>query len=100
MASPKQQVIAQQFVDDMNRTRGIEFARLGMQVEVDGKMGTIVGLNASANLNVQMANQLKYGKTARSFHPTWKVKYFDEDGKVIAHFDENKCVFRPGQPAS
>ncbi|MHC5194871.1 hypothetical protein ACYSUW_14050 [Pseudomonas frederiksbergensis] len=100
MASPRKPALAQQFIDDMSRTRGIEFARLGMQVEVDGEMGTIVGMNANANLNVQMANHLKYGKTARAYHPTWKVKYFDEDGKVIAHFDDSNCIFRPGQPVS
>ena len=97
MASPKKAIAAQQFIDDMNRTRSIEFARMGMQVEVNGEMGTIAGFNASANLNVIMANRLKYGKSVRSYHPTWNVKYFDEEGKVIAHFDDSKCVFRPGQ---
>lgn len=99
MASPRKATAAQQFIDDMTRTRSIEFARLGMQVEVNGEMGTIAGMNANANLNVKMANQLKYGKAVRNYHPTWNVKYFDEEGKVIAHFDEEKCVFRPDQGA-
>ena len=86
---------SQQFIDGMIRHRGIEFAKLGMMVEVDGDLGTIIGMNDSANLNVQFANQLQYGKHVHNCHPTWNVKYFDVAGKVIAHFDECKCVFRP-----
>lgn len=41
---------AQRFQEDMIRCRGIEFAPLSMMVEVDGYMGTIRGMNASANL--------------------------------------------------
>lgn len=91
---------AQQFQEDMIRCRDIEFARLGMMVEVDGDMGTIQGINASANLDVLFSNQLKYGKRSHNCHPTWNVKYFDENGTLIAHFDENECVFRPERPAA
>jgi len=42
----------EQFVSDMIRCRGIAFARLGMQVEVAGDFGTIVGMNSGANLDV------------------------------------------------
>ncbi|MGU5698598.1 hypothetical protein ACV1D9_15730 [Aeromonas allosaccharophila] len=86
---------AAQFKADMLRCRGIEFAELGMMVEVDGDMGTIEGMNGSANLNVRFTNQLKYGKQVHNCHPTWNVKYFDEAGTVIAHFDNCNCVFRP-----
>ncbi len=86
---------AQQFVEGMIRNRGIEFAMLGMMVEVEGDLGTIIDMNGSANLDVQFANQLKYGKHTHNCHPTWNVKYFDAAGTVIAHFDECKCVFRP-----
>ncbi|EFF0326466.1 hypothetical protein RSM67_001675 [Enterobacter roggenkampii] len=83
------------FSSDMMRCRGIEFAKLGMMVEVDGEIGTIEGMNGSANLDVRFTNQLKHGSQVHNCHPTWKVKYFDEDGTVIAHFDECRCVFRP-----
>lgn len=53
---------AQQFQEDMIRCRGIEFARLGMMVDVNGDMGTIQGMNGSANLDVLFTNQLIYGK--------------------------------------
>jgi hypothetical protein len=62
-------------------------------------MGTIEGMNSSANLNVRFTNQLKYGKHLHNCHPTWNVKYFDAEGKVIAHFDDSKCVFRPVKAA-
>ncbi|HAT2715829.1 TPA: hypothetical protein I8303_004639 [Aeromonas hydrophila] len=39
---------AAQFRADMLRCRGVEFAEIGMQVEVDGAIGTIVGMNGSA----------------------------------------------------
>lgn len=85
----------ERFLEDMMRCRGIEFARLGMMVEVNGEMGTIEGVNVRANLDIRYANQLKHGAELHNCHPEWKVKYFDEAGTVIAHFDENNCLFRP-----
>lgn len=89
-----------QFVADMIRCRGIEFAQLGMMVEVNGDMGTIEGFNGSANLDVRFTNQLKHRPGLHNCHPTWNVKYFDKDGKAIAHFDDCKCVFRPERTAA
>jgi hypothetical protein len=99
MADSKRLTKAERFIDDMITGRGIEFARIGMAVEVDGGMGTIEGMNSSANLNVRFTNQLKYGKHLHNCHPTWNVKYYDAEGKVIAHFDDSKCVFRPAKAA-
>ena len=82
------------------RLRSIEFAKIGMMIEVDGDLGTIVGMNSSANLDVQFANQLQYGKHTHNCHPTWKVKYFDAEGKVIAHYDDCNCVLRPIKKAA
>ncbi len=78
-----------QFIDDMIRCRGIDFARIGMMVEVYGDVGTIVGMNGSANLDVVFSNQLKYGKHHENCHPTCEVKYFDAGGKVIADYTSN-----------
>ncbi len=100
MATSAKRTKADQFQEAMLRCRGIEFARLGMMVEVDGAMGTIEGMNDSANLSVRFTNQLKYGKHVHNCHPTWNVKYYDAAGALIAHFDECKCVFRPGQAAA
>lgn len=98
MAALGKKTKAEQFLAGMIKHRGIEFARLGMMVEVEGDLGTIAGMNSSANLDVRFANQLKHGKHVHNCHPTWKVKYFDEKGTVIAHFDDCTCVFRPGKP--
>ncbi|OCJ24586.1 hypothetical protein [Serratia sp. 14-2641] len=78
-----------QFIKDMIRCRGIDFARLGMMVEVYGDQGTIVGMNGSANLDVVFTNQLKYGKHKHNCHPTCEVKYFDAEGKVIADYTKS-----------
>lgn len=78
------------FIDDMIRCRRIDFARLGMMVEVYGDIGTIVGMNGSANLDVVFANQQKYGKHKHNCHPTCEVRYFDSDGKVIADYTSKK----------
>lgn len=76
----------QQFIDDMIQYRGIDFARIGMMVEVYGEIGTIVGMAASANLEVVFANQLKYGKHPACCHPHDEVRYFDKSGAVIADY--------------
>ena len=41
MATSQQMTKDEQFLEDMIRCRSIEFARLGMTVEVNGVMGTI-----------------------------------------------------------
>lgn len=74
------------FVEDMIRCRGINFAKIGMMVEVDGDRGTIVGMNHSANLDVVFADQVKHGKHKHNCHPTSEIKYFDENGAVIADY--------------
>lgn len=83
---------AEQFIADMKRHRGIDFAKIGMQVEVDGDIGTIVGMNDSANLDVTFANQQRYGKHKHNCHPTWETRYFDADGSVLADYRVSKTV--------
>lgn len=100
MAKSAKATKAEQFIADMIRHRGIEFARLGMMVEVSGDIGTIEGMNSSCNLNVKFANTLKHGKGLHNCHPWWNVKYFDETGQLIAHFNEGQCVCRPNKQAA
>jgi hypothetical protein len=85
----------QQFIDDMYRYRGIEFARLGMLVEVDGDVGTIVGFNGSANLDVQFFDTRKFGIRPSSCHPCRNIKYFGADGALLAQHGECLWVLRP-----
>lgn len=86
---------AKRFISDMIRCRDIEFAHIGMLVEVDGEMGTIAGMNASANLDVVFANKLKFGHGKSNCHPCWRAKYFDAKGTLIAHHDGNNWLLRP-----
>lgn len=75
-----------QFVEDMTRCRGMDWVRLGMMVEVDGHIGSIVGMNSSANLDVVFANKLKFGTAPSNCHPTWRTRYFDKDGNIIKDY--------------
>jgi len=68
----------------MKEHRDIEFAHLGMKVEVNGKPGVIVGSNRSLNLDVCLE-----GEHWRSnCHPWWRVKYFDNKGDLIKEYGD------------
>ncbi|WP_050916583.1 hypothetical protein [Vibrio cholerae] len=63
--------------------RNLPFLKRGMRVQVDGdKFGTITGANRSMNLNVRLDGE----KHSSNYHPTWKMRYFDKNGNVIAEF--------------
>jgi hypothetical protein len=47
-------------------------------------------MNSSANLDVEFANQLKWGKGTHNCHPTWQTCYFDAEGKIIRDFRKPK----------
>ncbi|TCK44022.1 hypothetical protein B0G84_2370 [Paraburkholderia sp. BL8N3] len=85
--TPKRPTKDEQFIEDMKRIRGIDFARIGMMVEVAGEIGTIAGMTSgSGNLAVVFANQVKKGKGKYNCHPTWETRYFNERGEVIADY--------------
>lgn len=77
---------ADQFAEDILRTRGLGFPRIGMTIEVDGERGTIEGMNSSGNLDVAFLNTTKMGKKSKSCHPTWETVYFDAAGNIIANY--------------
>lgn len=66
-------------LEGVKRSRNMPWLLMGMPIEVDGKMGKIVGGNSSSNLDVVFDGQS--GK--QNCHPGWKTKYFLGD-KVIA----------------
>lgn len=60
--------------------RGVPFVRIGMRVRFDdGREGTIVGHNDSANLNVLMDGE----DAVSNCHPHWQITYLDERGESI-----------------
>ncbi|MBK5144680.1 hypothetical protein I2494_13305 [Budviciaceae bacterium BWR-B9] len=77
-------------IETLVRCRGeyFSFVKIGMMVEVYGDLGTIVGVNDSANLDVVFTNQLKHGKHKYNCHPTCEIKYFDAEDEVIADYSD------------
>jgi len=73
-------------LDYVKEQRGLEFVKIGMKVEQSygGKTqtGKIVSGNSSGNLNILFDGE----KKPENCHPTWAMKYFDEDGSVLAEF--------------
>lgn len=65
----------------MKKHRGIEFAYKGMNVEVCGKKGILVG-NYGFNLLVCYEGNW----WSNNCHPWYKVKYFDKEGKLIKEY--------------
>lgn len=88
-ASERPQTAGQKFIEDMVRMRGMDWVRLGMQVEVDGKPGTIRGTHG-ANLAVVFKGQ----HYRSNCHPTWETRYFNTRGEVIANY---RADAKPGE---
>jgi hypothetical protein len=74
--------------DDMCKRRGIEFAYLGMTVDIAGRKGKIVGSNQSLNLNIVFDGQVHDSNC----HPTWEITYYDNDGNIVECFKKQKQV--------
>lgn len=75
-------------LDYVKENRGLPFVKKGMKVEhtYDGKtqIGKIIGGNHCGNLDVLFEGK----KKSENCHPNWAMKYFDEDGNVLAEFGE------------
>lgn len=74
--------------NETKRKRNIEFAQLGMKVDVTGKTGVIIGSNSSANLNVLFDGEDDY----QNVHPYWEITYYDKKGNIIKCFKESKAT--------
>lgn len=65
--------------------RNMPFVKRGMRVEVyDGKLGRITGANRQMNLNIRIDGE----KRSSNYHPQWQIKYFADDGCVIAEYKD------------
>ena len=75
-------------LDYVKKQRGLDFVKRGMRVEhcYNGKTlkGKITSGNSSGNLNILFEGE----KHPQNCHPTWAMKYFDNDGNVIAEYGE------------
>lgn len=64
--------------------RGIEFAYLGMKVEMDSKKGVIVGGNSSLNLDICFDGE----SWSDNCHPWYRMRYFDKKGNLIKEYGD------------
>lgn len=69
--------------ENMKKRRNIPFAFMGMNVEVDGHKGVLVG-NKGLNLLV-VFNGNDFGSNC---HPWWRTKYFDNNGDLIKEYQD------------
>ncbi|MGG1340137.1 hypothetical protein ABE244_06065 [Bacillus toyonensis] len=74
--------------EKMCRYRRIEFAYMGMRVQIAGRMATIIGNNKSDLAVI-------YDNIPQVFaaDPCWEVVYFDKNGKVIKKRRKLEGVF-------
>ena len=80
---------AEQF-DRNKEYRNIPFAYQGMKISVGGKMGTIVGSNRGANLNVVFDGEW----CVCNCHPWYETVYYADNGNVVADYRKLKEVNR------
>lgn len=70
-----------QSFENMKKARGLDFLKMQMTVEVNGKRGRVVG-NHGHNLLVRYE---KY-KASYNCHPHWKTKYYNSEGEFIKEY--------------
>ena len=66
--------------------RGLKFVKKDMKIEslYNGKFGIIKGGNSSGNLNVLFEGD----KKPSNCHPTYKMRYFDNENNIIAEYND------------
>ncbi len=73
--------------DAMKQSRSIDFAELGMKVNLKGTgEGYIIGSNSSLNLEVYFPEK----DCVYNCHPWWQMTYFSESGESIKSFEEEE----------
>lgn len=72
--------------DRIAKSRQIEFAYQGMEIDVCGKRGRIVGGNNSSNLDVLFEGNLH----ADNCHPHYETTYYD-NGTVVKDYKKLKA---------
>ena len=73
-------------LDYVKKQRGLTFVKKGMKVETTylKRFGVIKSGNSSGNLNILFEGD----KKPQNCHPTWAMKYYDENDNVIAEYGE------------
>lgn len=75
-------------LDYVKEQRGLKFVKKGMKViHTYGNknlVGRIKSGNSSGNLNILFDGE----KKPRNCHPTWALKYYDENDNLIVEYGE------------
>lgn len=66
----------------IRKTYGVP-AKRGMKVIADGKEGIITGVSGA-----YLLIKVDGARFSRPYHPTWHMKYFDDDGKLLAEYGD------------
>ena len=77
--------------ESVKKHRNIQFAYLGMEVEVCNKKGFIVGGNSALNLDV-IFNFDTSQQYISNCHPWYETVYYDNKGNVLADYREKKTL--------
>jgi hypothetical protein len=72
-------------IAELRKYRCVPFVKKGMRVKntYSGRCGRITGANHSGNLNILFDGD----KRSQNCHPHWMMEYYDDDGKLIAEYD-------------
>lgn len=73
----------QESFESMKKYRGLDFLQMGMIVDVEGKLGWVIGSNSSCNLDVMFEGE-EYPYS--NCHPHWETTYYDDKMNVIKDF--------------
>lgn len=71
--------------DYVKRYYNLPFIKRGMRVRTDEGMGSI-----TSGYGNYIRIRLDGKKRSDVYHPTWKLTYFDQDGKILADFREER----------
>lgn len=72
-------------IQTLREGRKMPYIKCGMRVQVNtGKFGKITGANHQMILDVRLDGE----KHSRCYHPQWRIRYFDENSKLIAEFND------------
>lgn len=64
--------------------RNVPLADYGMNVELNGKRGFIIGCNDSCNFDI------KFDDSVFNCHPNYEMIYFSDNGEILYDFSKKK----------
>ena len=68
--------------DYLREFRNMPWIKRGMQVDVGGKRGTVIGGGNGGCVRIRLDGE----KRPNLYHPQWHTTYYDQKGRVIASY--------------